>query len=64
MTTRFDAVVPTPEQQALISRLKSLAEDLATVIDELPEGRDRSLALTYLEDSVMRGTRAVFTGRK
>lgn len=62
--TRFDYIQPTADQQALISRFKALAEDLATLIDELPEGRDRSLAQTKLEDVVMRGTRAVFTGHQ
>lgn len=42
-----------------LALVKQKAADLQDVILGLPAGRDRSLAITLLEDAVMRAVRAV-----
>lgn len=45
---------------AKLDELRARALDLGAAIADLcPEGREKSLALTALEDTVMRATRAV-----
>jgi hypothetical protein len=45
---------PTPEQAPKYQRLRATAKELARLVVELvPEGRERSLALTHLEEMVM-----------
>ena len=53
---------PTDEQRAAVARLHAATVDLAELIEaECPGGRDKSLALTHLEDTLMRANRALFT---
>ena len=53
---------PPPEQQELdVAKLSDLIVELATAIeDRVPNGRNKSLALTSLEDVQMRANRAIF----
>ena len=54
---------PTDEQRASVARLREATIALASTIDEsCPNGRDKSLALTHLEDALMRANRALFVG--
>lgn len=54
---------PKPEQVEKVRRLQSCVRGLALLIDfEVPEGADKDLALTHLEDVLMRANRGVFTG--
>lgn len=57
---RFNYHAPTEAQQRLLAechrRIMACAEFL---VDELPSSRDRSLALTSLEDTRMRMNKAV-----
>lgn len=53
---------PTPEQREASARLHAATVALAEVIEaECPGGRDKSLALTHLEDTLMRANRALYT---
>lgn len=53
---------PTAEQRDAVAELQAATRELAEKIDALvPEGRDKSLALTHLEDTLMRANRGVFT---
>jgi hypothetical protein len=53
---------PTGEQRAASGRLHAATVALAEVIEaECPGGRDKSLALTHLEDTLMRANRALHT---
>jgi len=55
------AAIPNPEQkQALAQLLAKASEFEEAILALLPAGRDRSLAITHLEDSLMRANRAVF----
>jgi hypothetical protein len=52
---------PTVVQRDKVASLLSAAQDFeSTILDLLPPGRDRSLAITHLEDALMRANRAVF----
>lgn len=49
------------EQAALVAKLKAQIAALADTIQaEVPAGRNRSIALTSLEDVQMRANRAIF----
>ena len=51
---RFTYHPPTPEQVIKYETLRRNAFDFATIINEIcPDSREKSLALTHLEDSVM-----------
>lgn len=47
----FQYVKPTDEQVILMQTFRDMYENLARVIEKLPAGRGRSLALTNLEQS-------------
>lgn len=62
---RFQTAVsgkpPTPEQRAAVNMLQEKVIDLASLIGEVvPDGRNKSIALTALEDVHMRANRGVF----
>jgi hypothetical protein len=55
---------PTPEEVEVIERIRERAKDVARlIIDKLPPSRERSLALTHLEDSTMWAVKAVVLQR-
>lgn len=57
---RFTYHPPTPEQAALYEDIRSKAKSLATFLNRnVPDGRNKSLAITSLEDVVMRANAAV-----
>jgi hypothetical protein len=59
--TAADGQPPTAEQRAKVKVLTELVVDLAAAIDHtVPEGRNKSLALTALEDVHMRSNRGIF----
>ena len=49
----------TPEQAGISARIVLAAEDLALRIGEIKSSRERSLALTKLEESVMWANKAL-----
>ncbi|MBO1739678.1 hypothetical protein [Leifsonia sp. TF02-11] len=52
---------PTIEQRALVTELTLQVRQLASkIIRQVPDGRNKSLALTALEDVQMRANRAIF----
>lgn len=52
---------PTEQQKLDVAKLRELIVDLGTAIeDRIPDGRNKSLALTALEDVQMRANRAIF----
>jgi hypothetical protein len=52
---------PTEQQKIDVAKLRELIVDLGTAIEErVPNGRNKSLALTALEDVQMRANRAIF----
>lgn len=52
---------PTAEQKDLVAELRRVIVDLGALIEEqVPNGRNKSLALTALEDVQMRANRAIF----
>lgn len=52
---------PTDEQKVLVADLRELVIDLGLAIESrVPAGRNKSLALTALEDVQMRANRAIF----
>jgi hypothetical protein len=57
---RFNYHAPTPAQQALLTecheKVMACAEFL---VDRLPDGRDRAVALTSLEDTRMKMNKAI-----
>jgi len=56
----FSYHAPTPEQQENYVRLRSHAKDLAYLIDHCcPAGREKSTAMTKLEEAVMWANAAI-----
>lgn len=52
---------PTEQQKLDVAKLSELIVDLAVAIeDRVPNGRNKSLALTALEDVQMRANRGIF----
>jgi hypothetical protein len=52
---------PTDEQRDIVAALLEAAQNFESeILELLPAGRDRSLAITHLEDALMRANRAVF----
>lgn len=49
----------TDAEKALHDQIKDGAAALEALIEQIPEGRDKSLAMTHLEDSVMRAVRGL-----
>ena len=49
----------TEEEKALHDEIKLQAADLEALIEKVPDGRDKALAMTHLEDSIMRAVRAL-----
>jgi hypothetical protein len=41
-------------------RWNAAVRRLAVELDDLPDGRNKSIAITHLEDVQMRGNRAIF----
>lgn len=50
---------PTPEKIAAHEMLRSAAKDFAYIIDYLPAGREKSLAMTKLQETLMWANAAV-----
>jgi hypothetical protein len=51
---RFKYHAPKPGQPEIYQDIRTLAKELALEIDEVvPEGREKSLAITKLEEAVM-----------
>lgn len=56
---------PTDEQKATVAELRELVVALgAKIIESVPAGRNRDLAIDALEDVQMRANRAIFEGGK
>ena len=54
LENRFTYHPPKPGQAETYQRLRSMALDFARAIDgECPDSREKSLAITHLEDAVM-----------
>lgn len=52
---------PTDAQRSSVTEIRDRVVELATAIElELPDGRNKALALTALEDVHMRANRAIF----
>jgi hypothetical protein len=51
-----------PSNDPMIDRIKAASLELATVIEELPAGRRRSVALTNLETASMWAVKAAAVG--
>lgn len=51
---------PTDEQIALSGNLRDAAVAFASAVDEIPDGRWKSLALTSIEEALMWGNKANF----
>lgn len=47
------------EEQQLVDQLKDLAENLHDLIDMIPHSREREIAQTRLEESIMWAVRAI-----
>lgn len=64
LTARFGVAAesepPTADQVATVRAHKSAVLAAAEQIDQLPEGRYKSLALTSLEEALMWANKAVF----
>lgn len=59
--TAFDGHTPTPEQIAAARLIRDHAHGFATAIEMYtPEGRNKSLANTALEDALIRAIRGIF----
>ncbi len=59
--TASSGPAPTDQQKLDVAKLRELIVQLGTAIeDRIPEGRNKSLALTALEDVQMRANRAIF----
>ena len=57
---KFLHIEPTPEQQANYLLVRQSARDLANTINELcPEGREKSLAITKIEEAVMWANKSI-----
>lgn len=57
---RFTKYIPTEEQIGQQQNIRTVAAGLAALmVDICPQGRNLSLAITALEDSVMRASRAI-----
>lgn len=58
-------ITPTPEQVEDIVTIRSFAKDLARVIeDEAPNSREKSLAFTHLEETVMWAVKSILLGEQ
>lgn len=53
---------PTDDERARIDQVKEQFNTLRSHVLALPPNRERSLALTHLEDSCMRAVRAILEG--
>lgn len=52
---------PTDEQKSAVTDIRELAVNLALAINAgVPEGRNKSIAFTHLEDVIMRANRGIF----
>jgi hypothetical protein len=62
--TAVTSTPPTDEQRAHITNLHARFIELGDYIEHtVPDGRDKSLALTHLEDALMRANRAIYAHR-
>ena len=65
LETRFptaaDGAPPTDDQRTAVAQLREATINLASHIEaHVPNGRNKSLALTALEDAQMRANRGIF----
>lgn len=59
--TAATSVPPTEQQKLAVIRIRELVIDLAAQIEvDVPAGRNKSIALTALEDVAMRANRGIF----
>lgn len=57
---RFDYVSPTPEKQVVHEATREAYKEVAgRIADALPESREKSLAITALEESLMWANAAI-----
>lgn len=59
MVSRFDYVVYSPAARDAMEAIKAKAKELEALYDAIPANRERAVALTQLEDSVMWAGKAV-----
>lgn len=65
LITSAKGVPPTDEQRLQLELLVTNAVNfLAVIYEVVPDNRDRSLAITAVEDALMRANRGVFTGEQ
>lgn len=63
--TSVSAGPPTDEQKSASKDLRVAIVHAAAAVERLvPNGRDKSIALTALEDALMRGNRGIFNPSK
>lgn len=60
LANRFTYHAPTPEAIPKFGTLRAAAHDLASLVNELaPDGREKSLAITAIEEAVMWANAAI-----
>lgn len=60
LINRFTYHAPQPGQSEMYERIRSEAHDFATTINDLaPESRDKSLAITKIEEAVFWANAAI-----
>lgn len=64
LRTRFDPVVLDDVEVEKLRAVRRAAEALAQAIERIPSGRERSLALTKVEESVLWAGRATAVARR
>lgn len=59
--TAAGSAPPTKYQKNSVQVIKNATVELgALILEHVPEGRDRSIAMTALEDTLMRANRGIF----
>jgi len=58
----FDYIAPTLQQREAIDRFRHCAKSYRSVLEELPASRERSIALTHLEEALMWSNKAAVRG--
>lgn len=65
LNTAASGKPPTEEQRDSLLAVRNHAVGfLAAIFENVPDNRDRSLAITAVEDALMRANRGVFTGEQ
>ena len=59
----FDYVVPTAEAKTLLGKYRDAYKELLeSIISDIPDGRERALAITNLETSLMFTCKSIIVG--